>query len=126
MSKNSLYILNINEQASNIHKNYGFMNFTYKPITCNLKKNIIKLDKNDIYIYNDLLKLEYKGKLNMNESNFSTNVKLVYNLEASLSFIGGIFILENERGTIIYNGSGLPYIAAYRGSIAQVKNRYDI
>jgi len=113
------YLFNILEQANDIEKHFDMYSWEYKPSKCQTEKLIIKLEENDITILNKNMVPQYFGKLNTYESITFPNkqLKLVYNLDESLSFIGGKFILENKKGTLIHMGSGLSFFAAFRGSI---------
>ena len=80
----------------------------------------VKLEDNDIYILNEKSNFLYKGKINIQESQYHPDIKLVYELESSPTFIGGLFILEKNMGQLIYNGSGLTYTNAFRGIIGKI------
>jgi len=77
----------------------------------------IRLDENDIKIFNHDHYLMYSGHINTEESNIKDNINLVYNLEATNNFVGGKFILNKNKGTIIMNGSGVPFFNAFRGDV---------
>jgi hypothetical protein len=79
-----------------------------------------KLDDNDIKIFNHDHLLVYSGHLNTEESGLINNVKLVFNLEATNNFVGGKFILEKNNGTLIMNGSGIPFFNAFRGQVYKI------
>ena len=124
MSKYSFIPL---EHAHNVQKCSRYSEFEYEPFKkySNISKMYIKLEENDIKILDEKSNFLYKGRLNIQESQYYPNIKLVYELESSPSFIGGLFILEKNMGQLIYNGSGLTYTNAFRGIIGKV-TKYEI
>jgi len=123
----SLYIFTTQEQAKNINRNYEVFNFNFAPLSCASEKFYIKLDENNIQIYDKYMNLLYNGSLNLELSKFSPRreLKLIYDLEDGVNFIGGNFVLEKDIGILIHNGSGLKFLAAYKGSVKKVKNAYE-
>ncbi len=119
------YIFTPHEIASNVERHENIFNWNFKQILCNSNKLfddlIVELNENDIIFYNKYHNKKYKGHLNLYTSVFDRNrLKLIYDLESSIDFIGGTFILEPNQAIFIYNGSGLPYFSAYKGSILKV------
>ena len=123
----SLYIFNTYQQAMKIDRNYDLFNFNFGPLKCASEKFYIKLQENNIKIFDKYMNLKYTGSLNFNESKFNPNnkLKLVYDLDDTVNFIGGNFILEKSIGTLIHNGSGLKFLAAYKGIIHKVTKAYE-
>ncbi len=122
-----MYIFEIKEQAKNINLYHNTGTFTFEPVQCtNMNKMIIKITNNDIDILDKNFNSKYKGHLNIQESVFNNSLKLVFDLEPSLTYIGGSLILEKNTATLVHNGSGLRYIAAYKGSVARLDNPFLI
>lgn len=122
-----MYIFEIKEQAKNIDLYHNIATFNYEPVQCkNIDKMIIKITNNDINILDKHYNPKYKGYLNIGESVYNNSLKLVFNLEPSLTYIGGSLILEKESATLIHNGSGLRYIASYRGVVSRLENPFLI
>jgi hypothetical protein len=122
----SIYSFIATEHAQNVKKNRNFTEFDYVPFkdTCYLIRLYIKLDENDIHIYDEKLNFKYKGKLNIKESQFRIKPKLIYDLDANNEFLGGTLILEKEKAEIIQSGSALYYLNALKGQIKKV-TKYD-
>ena len=118
----SIYKILINEEASNISYNKLKYTFDFKQCSCkDLDIKYIKLEENDIFIYDKNHVQRYKGHLNFQESIFTDeNPILNYNMESNIKYIGGSFILNKTQGTLIFNGSGLEYFNAYRGIITKL------
>ena len=115
------YYFNILEQANDINRHQNINDFKFTPSKCQIERLTVKLQDNNITILNKNMVPLYYGNFNSKKSvTFpQKQLKLVYNLEESLSFIGGKFILENKKATLIYNGSGLPYVSIFRGSVTK-------
>ena len=122
----SLYIFNTHEQAINIDKDYDLFTFNFGPIKYS-EKFYVQLEDNNIKIFDKYMNIMYSGSLNLDYSRFNpkNNLKLVYDLDGNLKFIGGQFILEKDNGTLIHNGSGIRQMAAFRGSIHKVTRAYQ-
>lgn len=123
----SLYIFTTYQQAVNINRNYDVFSFNFSPLKCEEEKFYVKLEENNIKIFDKYMNLKYSGSLNFDESRFNpTNkLRLVYDLNDEVNFIGGNFILEKDIGVLIHNGSGLKVLAAYKGSIRRVTRAYE-
>jgi hypothetical protein len=122
-----MYIFEIKEQAKNIDLYHNTATFNYEPIQCkSMDKMLIKITHNDINILDKHFNPKYKGHLNIEESVFNNSLKLVFDLEPSLTYIGGSLILKKESATLIHNGSGLRFIASYRGSVSRLENPFLI
>jgi len=115
------YYFNILEQAIDIKRHHNIFDWTFTKSKCQTERLTVKLEENNITILNKNMVPLFYGKLNMEKSvTFpQKQLKLVYNLEESLSFIGGKFILENKKATLIHNGSGLPFFSAFRGTVTE-------
>ncbi len=116
------YILEFDEISTNVQKMFSekyIYSLEYKSLdkSCDNKFIQFQLKNNDIIIRQQNNKI-INGTLDFNSSLFNDeNLKLVYKLEDNIHFLGGILILEKNKGTMIYNGSGVMYASAYRGLI---------
>ena len=119
----SIYKIDIKEESTNVNYNNTANKYTFdfKKCTCSdLNIKYIKLEDNDIFIYDKNHVQHYKGHLNFLESVFrSPDIILNYNLEPNINYVGGSFILNKNQGTIIFNGSSLRFFNAYRGTISK-------
>jgi len=123
----SLYLFEIKEQATDMQKQFDYINFNYKKVMCNKdNKLIIKLENNDVYIYDNKYNLICKGRANLKVSRFLFDPIIIYDLFSTIDFVGGSLLLQNNIATFNYNGEGLPYVNSYRGNITLVQNRYQL
>ncbi len=120
------YILEFNEISTNVQKIFlrqNIYNLEFKLFdddSCENKYIKFQLKNNDIIVKTANGKTIY-GSLDFNECIFNEeNLKLVYKLNDNLYFLGGTLILEKNKGTIIYNGSGVMFVSAHRGPIRLV------
>jgi hypothetical protein len=122
-----IYSFIANEHAYNVQKCNRYTEFEYVPFKnlCNLTKFYIKLEDNGVLIFDEKSNLKYKGKLLINESRYFPDTKLVYELESTITFIGGLLILEKNVAQLIYSGSGLHYLNAFKGPV-QKATKYEI
>ena len=112
--------------AHNVQKCNRYTEFEYTPFTNNhYTKYYIKLDNNDVYIHDEKLNFKYKGRLDLQESRYYPEIKLVYNLDSSINFIGGLLILEKNNAQLVHSGSGLPYLNAFSGVIRKA-HKYEV
>lgn len=123
----SLYIFTTRQQAVNIDRNYDLFSFNFGPLRCKSEKFYVLLEENNIKILDAYMNLMYTGSINLDESRFNprNKLKLVYELDDGVNYIGGNFILEKGVGTLIHNGSGLKFLAAYKGCIKKVTRPYE-
>ena len=116
------YILEFDEISTNVQKIFNkkyIYSLEYKELdkSCDNKYIQFQLKNNNIIIRQQNNKV-INGSLDFNSSVFNDeNLKLVYNLEDNINFLGGTVILEKNKGTIIYNGSGVMFVSAHRGPI---------
>ena len=122
----SLYIFTTYEQAKNIDKDYDLFTFNFGPVKYS-EKYYIELEDNYIKIFDKYMNIMYSGSLNLDYSRFNqkNNLKLVYDLDDTLKFIGGHFILEKGIGTLVHNGLGIRQMAAFKGTIHKVTRAYQ-
>ncbi len=120
------YILEFDEISTNVQKIFSrqyIYSLDFKKFddnSCENKFIKFQLKNNDIIVKTTDGKTIF-GSLDFNECVFNEeNLKLVYKLKDEIYFLGGILILEKNKGTIIYNGSGVMFVSAHRGPIRLV------
>ena len=112
------YILEFDEISTNVQKIFSekyIYSLEFTPFDKSCDNNYIKfqLKNNNIIIRLHDNKV-INGSLDFNSSVFNDeNLKLVYKLEDNINFLGGTLILEKNKGTIVYNGSGVIFISSF-------------
>jgi hypothetical protein len=88
--------------------------FKYYP-TENPIYYVIHIDKSKIEIYDSNNKIYMQGTLNTQVPN---NSEILYNLLGVVA--GGTLIIKGNNAELILNGSGLPFIDSYKGTLKKL------